>query len=105
VAAETFTRAFDQRRRYDASREDARPGVELVGPVTDRVGRQGVAVAFSESANRDRHELIFDPRTSALLEEEYVLLDGNAFGYPAATVIGCATYVSTGVVKRLGARP
>ncbi|HEY2940410.1 MAG TPA: sigma-70 family RNA polymerase sigma factor [Gaiellaceae bacterium] len=25
VAAETFTRAFDQRRRYDASRDDARP--------------------------------------------------------------------------------
>jgi RNA polymerase sigma-70 factor (ECF subfamily) len=25
VAAETFTRAFDQRRRYDTSREDARP--------------------------------------------------------------------------------
>jgi RNA polymerase sigma factor (sigma-70 family) len=25
IAAETFTRAFDRRRRYDASREDARP--------------------------------------------------------------------------------
>jgi RNA polymerase sigma factor (sigma-70 family) len=25
VAAETFTRAFDQRRRYDTNREDARP--------------------------------------------------------------------------------
>ena len=25
VAAETFTRAFDRRRRYDRSREDARP--------------------------------------------------------------------------------
>src|SRR5919205_4459442 len=25
VAAETFTRAFDQRRRYDVSRDDARP--------------------------------------------------------------------------------
>jgi RNA polymerase sigma-70 factor, ECF subfamily len=25
VAAETFTRAFDQRRRYDQTREDARP--------------------------------------------------------------------------------
>ncbi len=25
IAAETFTRAFDQRKRYDASREDARP--------------------------------------------------------------------------------
>jgi RNA polymerase sigma-70 factor, ECF subfamily len=25
VAAETFTRAFDHRRRYDASRDDARP--------------------------------------------------------------------------------
>jgi RNA polymerase sigma factor (sigma-70 family) len=25
IAAETFTRAFDQRRRYDGSRDDARP--------------------------------------------------------------------------------
>jgi hypothetical protein len=112
--AEMFTLLGDALRETDASpalraalfEVAARiPGVELVGPVTDRVGRHGVAVAYSQSANRFRHQLIFDPHTSALLEEEYVLLDGNAFGYPAGTVIGYATYVSSGVVKRLGARP
>jgi hypothetical protein len=80
------------------------PGVELVGPVVDRVGRPGLAVAYTDSYH-ERHELIFDPKTSVLLEEEYVVLDGNEFGYPAGTVTGYATYVSTGVVAGLGARP
>jgi hypothetical protein len=81
------------------------PGVELVGPATDRIGRHGVAVAYVDSKIHERHELIFDPNTSALLEEEYVELDGNTYGYPAGTVTGYATYVSTGVVNRLGQRP
>lgn len=80
------------------------PGVELVGPVVDRVGRHGLAVAYTDTYH-ERHELIFDPKTSVLLEEEYVVLDGNEFGYPAGTVTGYATYVSRGVVDRLGARP
>jgi hypothetical protein len=50
-------------------------------------------------------ELIFDPHTSALLEEQTVWLGGNSFDYPAGTVTGYATYVSTGVVDRLGERP
>jgi len=43
------------------------PGVELVGPVTDSAGRQGVAVAMDDQGIR--FTLIFDPRTSALLGE------------------------------------
>jgi hypothetical protein len=81
------------------------PGIELLGPTTDRLGRAGVAVAYSSSSAHERHELIFDPRTSALLGEQYESLDGNVFGYPAGTVTGYATYVSTGVVDALGARP
>jgi len=81
------------------------PGVELVGPAVDRIGRHGLAVAYAGRVDHERHELIFDPKTSALLEEEDVALDGNEFGYPAGTVIGYATYVSTGVVDGLGTRP
>ena len=81
------------------------PGIELLGPTTDRLGRRGVAVAYSSSDAHERHELIFDPRTSALLGEEYESLDGNVFGYPGGTVTGYATYISTGVVDGRGTRP
>jgi hypothetical protein len=81
------------------------PGVELVGPATDRIGRHGVAVAYSSSSNHERHELIFDPKTATLLEEQDVALAGNFLDYPAGTVTGYATYVANAVVDRLGARP
>ena len=81
------------------------PGVELVGPATDRVGRHGVAVAYVDGKIHERHELIFDPRTATLLGEEYVELEGNSYGYSPGTVTGYATYVVSGVVSRLGARP
>ena len=81
------------------------PGVELLGRVTDRSGRPGVAVARVDEANRIRYTLIFDPKTSALLGEEQAVVDGNALGYPAGTVIGYATYVRSGIVDSLGRRP
>jgi hypothetical protein len=111
--SEMFTLVGDALRESDASpalraalyEVAARiPGVELVGPTRDRIGRRGVAVAYSDESH-ERHELIFDPRTAALLGEEYVQLDGNPYGYPAGTLTGYATYVSTAVVDHLGARP
>jgi hypothetical protein len=81
------------------------PGVELVGPATDRLGRHGVAVASADGKIHERHVLIFDPRTSALLGEEYTELDGNSYGYPTGTVTGYATYAVSAVVDRIGARP
>jgi hypothetical protein len=81
------------------------PGVELVGPATDRIGRHGIAVAYADSSNHQRHQLIFDPRTAALLEEDYVELKGSYYGYPPGTITGYATYVASGPVDRLGARP
>jgi hypothetical protein len=81
------------------------PGVELVGPATDRLGRHGVAVASVDGKIHERHELIFDPKTSALLGEEYTELDGNPYDYPDGTVTGYATYAMSAVVDRIGARP
>jgi hypothetical protein len=111
---EMFTLVGDTLRESDASpalraalyEVAARiPGVELVGPATDRIGRHGVAVAYSESADHQRHRLIFDRKTAALLEEDYVELKGSFYGYPPGTVTGYATYVTSAVVNRLGARP
>jgi hypothetical protein len=114
LGSEMFTLVGDALRESDASpalraalyEVAARiPGVELVGPALDRVGRHGVAVAYVDPKIHERHELIFDPKTAALLGEEYVELDGNSYGYSAGTVTGYATYVSSGVVDKLGARP
>jgi hypothetical protein len=80
------------------------PGVERVGPATDRLGRHGIEVADIDGKIHERHEVIFDPRTSALLGEEYTQLDGNPYGYPVGTVTGYATYAATGVVDRIGER-
>ena len=111
---EMFTLVGDALRESDASpalraslyEVAARiPGVELVGPATDRVGRHGVAVAYVDGKIHERHELIFDPRTAALLGEEYVELEGNSYGYSPGTVTGYATYVVSAAVNRLGARP
>jgi hypothetical protein len=77
------------------------PGIELVGDVTDRVGRRGVAVAFTEIGVRN--ELIFDPDTSELLAERSVLLDPKAaeIPLPAGTVIGDSVYLERAVADEL----
>jgi hypothetical protein len=81
------------------------PDVELVGEVTDRTGRRGIAVARDDEVRRIRYTFVFDPVTSVLLAEEQSVLDGNWFGYPAGTVIGHSTYLVTTVVGGLGERP
>jgi hypothetical protein len=44
------------------------PGVQLLGPVRDHAGRAGIGLALTHPGGRS--ELIFDPKTSALLGEE-----------------------------------
>jgi len=111
--AEMFTLVGDALRETDASPAlraalyevaGRIPGVLLLGPVRDRSGRPGVAVAYDGSSGI-RSELIFDRQTSVLLEERDVALSGNSLGYAPGTVTGFATYSSSGVVNRLGALP
>jgi hypothetical protein len=73
-------------------------GVELIGNVEDPVGRAGVAVAYRTDGVR--HELIFDPGTSALLAERTVITDPSGLysQVPAGTVVGWAVYLASGVV-------
>lgn len=74
------------------------PGVTLAGTVTDRAGRTGTAVAFTE--NGTRRELIFDPGTSELLAERQVLVDPTKsdIDAPPGTVIGDSAFLERKIV-------
>ncbi len=52
------------------------PGVQNLGPATDRLGRHGQAVGLV--AGGAREELIFDPASTVVLEEETVAVHAGA---------------------------
>jgi hypothetical protein len=81
------------------------PGVELVGEVTDPVGRPGVAVGLTN--NGIRREMIFDPRTAALLAERDVVEDPDFLGIDVkpGAVIGYQAFLTSGVVDSTSQRP
>jgi hypothetical protein len=79
-------------------------GVRLIGEVRDPVGRTGLAVALT--ANDSRRELIFDPKTSALLAEREVLIHRVKWiDAPSGATIGSSTYLESGVVDSTHDRP
>lgn len=82
-------------------------GVELIGNVRDRAGRQGIAVAktIHHFGGTQRHTLIFDPTTSTLLGEEMVRtpwLYGIATETP--TMVSYVVYLESEVIEQLPAR-
>jgi hypothetical protein len=80
------------------------PRVELLGTLTDNAGRSGVAVA--QEYRGVRHELIFDADTAQLLEERDVIVsDDSDYDAPLGTVVGRATYLSSGVVSSTDTTP
>lgn len=80
------------------------PGVELLGEVDDPVGRPGTGIAYTDHRRGIRHELIFDPATSALLGEQESIVRSGAFGFkaPPGTPIGYAAYLESKVVDSVG---
>jgi hypothetical protein len=80
-------------------------GVELVGSVRDRAGRTGTAMSMTNaqsSRGPERRVLIFDPRTSALLGEEDVLLQkADWLDADPPIVIGYNTYLVSDVVAAI----
>src|SRR5690606_35305126 len=50
------------------------PGWSWRGEVTDRAGRDGVAVTFNDPEHNQEQLLIFDPATGVLLAHELVTL-------------------------------
>jgi hypothetical protein len=77
------------------------PNVELQGEVKDPVGRTGIGVAFTKGSVT--HELIFDPRTSALLGERNVAARRMPeLQVAAGTETGSSAYLESKVVDSLG---
>lgn len=80
-------------------------GIELLGKMSDRVGRPGVAIAMTArytGGAKERLTLIFDPATAALLAEEKVLLEHARWTEAEPpVVISYNTYLESGVVTRL----
>lgn len=83
------------------------PGVKLVGEVRDPVGRMGTGVAYTDRKRGTRHELIFNPGTSALLGEREILVAAkpNGLKAPPGTVFGYAAYLESRVVGSTGKAP
>ena len=76
------------------------PGVQNLGPATDRLGRHGQAVGLVTSGTRD--ELIFDPASTVVLEEETVAVPPRQSGnnmLPPGTVMQYTVYQRAGVVS------
>lgn len=87
------------------------PGVQNLGPMTDRLGRSGVGVGLTD--NGIQGQLIFDPATSAVLEYQTVVVapvgttlsmsldrptplpDGTALNYTVYLATGIATSTSS----------
>lgn len=75
------------------------PGIELVGAITDSLGRPGEAVAFTDHGVED--ELIFDPRTATMLEERTIAAAGNPPEYAAGTIIASTTYIQRAITDKI----
>ncbi|GEM_PF-159152 len=80
------------------------PGVEALGTVADHSGRSEVGVAYVNKGLR--HELIFDPKTSALLGESYTIVGpGSGYDAPDGTAVGWEVYLHSSVVNSLPSAP
>jgi hypothetical protein len=84
------------------------PGIEYLGPVTDELGRHGVAVG-AESANSGAptiYSLVFDPKTSQVLASQEKVLEAPAalsdLDYPRTESV---LYLKSGATSSLGAKP
>jgi hypothetical protein len=75
-----------------------------LGEVEDPVGRPGTGIAFTDRKRGTRHELIFDPETSALLGERESIVRSAPYGFkaPSGTAIGYAAYLESKVVDSVG---
>ena len=86
------------------------PGIESLGPMTDKLGRQGIGVGVTEYGTRDT--LIFDPATSAVLEEEVVAVDPSQIAVSPGSarptmgeVMNYTVYEASGLVNSMTAVP
>jgi hypothetical protein len=82
------------------------PGIQMLGPTRDAVGRPALAVALNDTFDGERDELLFDPKTSALLGERSVVVKPPpTYHVKPGTAWSGATYLTSGIVKRIGQVP
>jgi hypothetical protein len=82
------------------------PGIRLVGLTRDGIGRPALAVALNDTLYGERSELLFDPTTSALLGERSVVVrPPPAYHVKPGAVHYGATYITAGIVERIGQVP
>ena len=83
------------------------PGIELVGPAKDPLGRAGTAFAVERGDALRAASSSSTRRPGRLLGSRMILTapDPAYAGAPVGTVIGYETIVSTGVVDSTDARP
>lgn len=82
------------------------PGIRLLGLTHDAIGRPALAVALNDTLYGQRDELLFDPKTSALLGERSVVVKPPAaYHVKPDTVSTGATYITEGIVERIGQIP
>jgi hypothetical protein len=85
---------------------EALPGVQNLGTVTDQLGRPGQGIGLVTAGART--ELIFDPATTSVLEEETVAVARPQAGnnqLAPGTVMQYTLYVQQGVVNSARATP
>jgi hypothetical protein len=111
--AEAFAQVGDLLRETDASpalraalyrAAAGLDGVRYLGMVTDEVGQRGQALAID--GHGIRHELIFAPRTSALIAERDVVIASTAHAprLRVGTVADWTAYTAMRVVSQLPER-
>jgi hypothetical protein len=82
------------------------PGIQLLGLTHDGIGRPALAVALNDTLYGMRSELLFDPKTSRLLGEGSVVVKPPpAYHVKPGTVHDGATYITSGIVERIGQVP
>jgi hypothetical protein len=82
------------------------PGIQMLGLTHDGIGRPALAVALNDTSSGIRNELLFDPHTYALLGENSVVVKPPpAYHVKPGSVRTGSTYVTFGVVKRIGQVP
>jgi hypothetical protein len=82
------------------------PGIQVLGLTHDGIGRPALAIALNDTLDGMRSELLFDPKTSRLLGERSVVVKPPpSYHVKPGTVHEGATYVTSGIVERIGQVP
>jgi hypothetical protein len=82
------------------------PGIQTLGLTHDALGRPALTIALNDTLYGERDELLFDPRTASLLGENSVVVNpGPKYHVQPGTVRTGSTYITSGIVQRIGQHP